>query len=122
MQYKARLDEAEARHNELKARMGDGSLANDPDEYRKVAKAQSELDELVPKYRAWKRAQRELEDARVMLQDIDPDLREMAQLEVTRLEPEVTALEQELQLFELRVHVPPSGEITRRMTNLSIGL
>jgi peptide chain release factor 1 len=101
MQYQDRLDEAEARFSELTDRMADPAVINDSDLYRKTAKAQSELSELVSKYREWKRAFRELEEARAMLSENDPDLQEMAQLEVTRLEPEVAAMEQELQVLLL---------------------
>jgi peptide chain release factor 1 len=101
MQYLDRLLEAEARYAELTAKMADPEVIGDPEEYRKVAKAQSELDELVPKFREWKRADQELQDARVMLSDSDADLREMAELEVTRLEPQVTELEKELQVLLL---------------------
>ncbi|MBV8069599.1 MAG: peptide chain release factor 1 [Acidobacteriaceae bacterium] len=101
MQYIDRLDEAEARHNELDAKMADASVINDPEEYRKVAKAHSELNDLVTKYREWKRASQELGDARLMLSETDPDLRQMAEMEVTRLEPEIAAIENELQVLLL---------------------
>jgi peptide chain release factor 1 len=101
MQYINRLDEAEARHRELDAKMADPAVINDPEEYRKVAKAHSELADLVAKYRDWKKASQELTDARLMLEDADPDLREMAELEVARLEPEVAAIENDLQVLLL---------------------
>ena len=101
MQYRDRLEEAETRYTDLTAKMADPAVINDPDEYRKTAKAQSELAELVGKYREYKKADQELQDARVMLSESDPDLRQMAEMEVVRLEPEVTALEQELQLLLL---------------------
>src|SRR3954467_4766157 len=101
MQYQDRLNEAEARFSELTDRMADPVVINDSDLYRKTAKAQSELSELVAKYRDWKRAFRELQEARLMLDESDAELKEMAQLEVTRLEPEVQGLEQDLQLLLL---------------------
>ena len=101
MQYKNRLEEAEARFNELTDRMADPAVINDSEQYRKTAKAQSELLELVTKYREWKRADQELRDARSMLTESDGDLQQMAELEVVRLEPEVAALEQELQVLLL---------------------
>ncbi len=101
MQYRDRLDEAEARFNELTARMADPALINDPEQYRKTAKAQSELADLVAKYRDYQRDERELREARAMLAETDPELRQMAELEIVRLEPEVEALEQELQLLLL---------------------
>ncbi len=101
MQYRDRLEEAEARFNELTDRMADHAVINDSDLYRKTSKAQSELGELVSKYREWKRADQELRDARPMLAESDPDLREMAQAEVLRLEPELARIEQDLQVLLL---------------------
>ena len=101
MQYKDRLEEAEVCFNELTDRMADHAVINDSDLYRKTAKAQSELGELVSKYREWKKADQELRDARPMLSESDPDLREMAEAEVSRLEPELARIEQELQVLLL---------------------
>jgi peptide chain release factor 1 len=101
MQYQERLDEAEARFNELTAQMADPAVINDSELYRKTAKAQSELTDLVGKYRDWKKTNRELNDARAMLAETDPDLQEMAALEVQRLEPELEQLESDIRLLLL---------------------
>jgi peptide chain release factor 1 len=101
MHYQDRLDEAETRYNELTARMSDPAVINDGEQYRKIAKAESELTELVSKYRQWKKAQQELQDARVMLTENEPELRQMAEAEVVRLEPELAAIEQDLELLLL---------------------
>jgi peptide chain release factor 1 len=101
MQYRDRLDEAEARFEELTARMADASVIADSEQYRKTTKAQSELTELVGKYREWKRASHELADAMLMLAESDPELREMAEVEVARLTPALPQLEQDLQVLLL---------------------
>src|SRR6476646_12008451 len=101
MQYQSRLDEAEARYNELTAKMADPAVIGDSEQYRKVTKAQSELAELVEKYREWKRVDRELRESRVMLAETDPDLRQMAELEVARLEPQLAEIERELEILLL---------------------
>jgi peptide chain release factor 1 len=101
MQYQERLYEAEARFNELTAQMADPAVINDSELYRKTAKAQSELTDLVGKYRDWKKTNRELNDARAMLAETDPDLQEMAALEVQRLEPELEQLESDIRLLLL---------------------
>src|SRR5690348_6963694 len=99
MQYKQRLDEAEARYNELTEKMADPEVINDSDQYRKVTKQQSELADLVAKYREWKKADRELTDARAMLSESDPDLREMAELEVARLQPLLEEVEHDINVL-----------------------
>jgi peptide chain release factor 1 len=101
MQYQDQLEQAEARYDELTAQMADPQVLSDPEQYRKTAKALSDLTELVTKYREWKRAEQELRDARPMLTESDPDLRQMAEMEVTRLEPQVAGIEQDLQLLLL---------------------
>src|ERR1700728_3935942 len=101
MQYQDRLEQAEARYEELTAQMADPVVINDSEQYRKVAKAQSELAEVVTKYREWKRAEQELRDARAMLTETDPELRQMAELEVGRLEPQVAEIDQELEILLL---------------------
>jgi peptide chain release factor 1 len=103
MQHIDRLQQAEARFNDLTAKMTDPTVLSDQDEYRKIAKAQSELTDLVAKFRDWKRSERELADARAMLSEPDPDLRQMAELEVTRLEPELAAIEKDLQILLLPI-------------------
>jgi peptide chain release factor 1 len=101
MRYKERLDEAEARFNELTGQMADPAVISDSEQYRKVSKAQSELGEVVAKYREWKRTDQELNDARAMLQEADPDLRQMADAEVVRLEPELAQIKQDIEILLL---------------------
>lgn len=101
MQYRDRLQEAEQRYVALTDKMADPEVINDSEQYRKTAKAQSELAEIVGKFREWKKAEQELADARLMLNETDSDLREMAELEVARLEPLLESLEQELQILLL---------------------
>jgi peptide chain release factor 1 len=101
MQYTQKLDEIERKYEELTARMADPSVINDPTEYRKLSKAQSELSEVVAKYREWKETSRNLAEARAMLEDSDPDLRAMAHDEVGRLEPALAHIEGELKILLL---------------------
>ena len=101
MQFTNRLDGAEVRYDELTAMMANPDVISDPEEYRKTAKAQSELAEQVNKYREWKKAQQELLDARAMLAESDSELREMAELEIARLEPMLVQIESDLQILLL---------------------
>jgi peptide chain release factor 1 len=101
MQYQSRLDEAEARYDELTAKMTNPAVINDSEQYRKITKAQSELAELVSQYREWKRVDQELRDARAMLAETDPDLRQMAELEVAGVGAQREEIEQELTVLLL---------------------
>lgn len=101
MQYRPKLDEMERRYEDLTAQMADPAVIGDAAQYRKITKAQSELSEIVGKYREWKTAHNNLEEGRVMLNDADADLREMARDEVTRLEPHLAELEHQLKIMLL---------------------
>jgi len=101
MQFEHRLDDLERRFDELTAQMADPTLINDPAAYRKVAKAQRDMQEVIGKYREWKTADRNLKEARVMMEEPDPDLRTMAQDEILKLEPQLAQIEQDLKLLLL---------------------
>ena len=101
MDFTKQLDDVERRFEALTALMADPAVINDPDQYRKTAKAQRELEELVTRYRAYKKAVEDLEGARLMAADDDPELLAMAQEEIARLEPVVQRLTEELKLLLL---------------------
>ncbi len=101
MQYIQKLDEIESRFEEMTRQMADPAIINDPDKYRKTAKSQSELSEVVSKYREWKTINRNLEESRLMLGEADPELREMAAEDVERLEPQLAQIEEELRILLL---------------------
>jgi len=101
MQFTQKLDQIEKRFESLTAQMADPAVIADSDQYRKVTKAQSELSEVVGKYREWKRASDSLAQARGMLQEKDSDLRAMAEAEVLELEPALTQIEEDLKILLL---------------------
>jgi len=101
MQPSPKLEQMEVRFEELTRQMTDPAVIADAAEYRNAAKARSELEEAVSKYREWKKAAGELDQARGMLQESDAELRAMAAEEVARLEPEAARIEHELKLLLL---------------------
>ncbi len=101
MQYQHRLEEMERRYDELTAQMADNSVISDAAQYRKISKLRSDLTEQVNKYREWKEANKNLAEARTMLGESDPELRAMAQEEVSRLEPLLAQYEAELKVLLL---------------------
>jgi len=67
MQYQQKLEAIEARFQNLTTQMTDPEGINDNDSYRKVAKQQSDLQDVVQKYRDWKKVHSDLEGARQMM-------------------------------------------------------
>jgi peptide chain release factor 1 len=101
MQFNEKLEQLEKRFQVLTEQMADPAIISDSDQYRKVTKAQSELSDVVAKYRQWKHAADALAQARGMLEEKDPELREMAQDEILHLEPEMKQIEEDLRILLL---------------------
>ena len=101
MQFVQKLVQLEQRFEELNQQMADPAVISDGDQYRKIAKNRSELEEVVTKFRQWKAVEDSLSQARGMLEENDPELAAMAEEEAARLEPELTRIEEELKLLLL---------------------
>ena len=90
----------ERRYEELNALMADQTAATDPARLSDLAREQSEIEDVVSIYRAYRAAEAELADARSMAGDeSDPELAEMAHAEVPRLEAEQAARERSFICF-----------------------
>ncbi|WP_250125965.1 peptide chain release factor 1 [Chroococcidiopsis sp. CCMEE 29] len=98
-----KLKSVEQTFNELNRRLADPDIATDPAEMQRVAKARSSLEQVVNTYETWKIAQEELTGARQVLKEAngDPELQEMAALEVEALEAKLEQLETRLTILLL---------------------
>ncbi|MBD0387799.1 MAG: PCRF domain-containing protein, partial [Nostoc sp. C3-bin3] len=98
-----KLKSVEQTFNELTRRLGDPDTASNPDEYQEIAKSRSSLEEVVNTYEIWKTAQEDLTGAREVYKESasDPELQEMASLEVKELEEKIEHLESRLKVLLL---------------------
>ena len=97
-----RLDQIEARFQELNKALSSPEIVNDSANYQKTAKAQGELAPIVEKYREYKQLQSGIADSRAMIaQETDPDMLAYAQEELQSLEQQLTAAEEELKVLLL---------------------
>jgi peptide chain release factor 1 len=101
MQFVQKLEQLEKRFEELNQQMADPAVISDGDQYRKVAKARAELEEVVGKFREWKSVEDSLSQARGMLEDKDPELAAMAEEETASLEPRLGEIEEQLKVLLL---------------------
>jgi peptide chain release factor 1 len=86
MEYAGKLDQLEAQFEELTRQLADPAVVSDNARYRKLAKAHSDLSDVVEKYRSWKQLQQDLADLRPMLEEPDLEMRELARQESQVLE------------------------------------
>ena len=98
-----KLKSVEQTFEELTRKMADPDVASQPGEFQRIAKARSALEEVVTTYATWKETQEELEGARQILKEAggDPEMKEMAELEVAELADKVPGLEERLKVLLL---------------------
>ena len=97
-----RLDQIEARYEELTQALASPEIIGDSAKYQKTAKAHSEIAEIVEKYREYKDLKKGIAESKALLADEkDADMRTYAQEELGKLEPRVAAIEEELKVLLL---------------------
>ena len=96
-----RLEQLEARYNELGDQLALPEIQQDREAYQKTAKQHRDLEETVERYRDWKQTRQAIDDARLMLAETDADLRAMAEEEIAALEPRLAEIESALKLLLL---------------------
>jgi len=96
-----RLDQLEARYEDLGLQLSDPKIVNDQENYRKVAKQHRDMEPTVEKFRDYRKLRDAVADARAMLTESDVDMREMAQAELDELEPKLATTEEELKVLLL---------------------
>jgi len=96
-----RLEQIEARFEDLAAQMADPEVLADHEKYQKIAKQHRELAAVVEKFREYRQVQTGIADARAMLNESDPEIRAMAQEELTALEAREPRIEEDLKLLLL---------------------
>ncbi|MFN2517090.1 MAG: peptide chain release factor 1 [Pyrinomonadaceae bacterium] len=95
-----RLEQIEARYEELANQLSAPELLADQTAYTKAARQHRSLGEIVEKYRSWKTLNAELAGARELLDTVDDDeMREMARLEVETLQKKLEATDTELKIL-----------------------
>jgi len=87
-----KLSTVEAQYEDLMTRLGTTEVQSDPTEYRKAAKALSELEPLVQNYRQYKAVRKDIEDSEEIVRGADADMRELAQEELKDLQAKREAI------------------------------
>lgn len=98
---KEKLQNLVERYDEVGALLGDPDIIGDQKKFRDLGKEYSELEPVVQCYQAYSIVLENIQEARLLMQDADPDMREMAGEELKTAEAQVEPLELELQTLLL---------------------
>ncbi|MHB1021255.1 MAG: peptide chain release factor 1 [Acidobacteriaceae bacterium] len=96
-----RLEQIEARYEELGAQLAEPEIISDQQRYQKTAKQHRDLEPVVEMFREYKQIQQGIAEARAMLTETDADIRAMAQDELSQLEEKLPAVEDALKVLLL---------------------
>jgi peptide chain release factor 1 len=96
-----RLDQLEALYEDLGRQLSEPALLSDQKKFQAVAKQHRDLEPTVEKFREYRRLRDGIAEAKAMMNDADPDIREMAEAELAALEPRLPAVEEDLKLLLL---------------------
>ena len=96
-----KLDQLLDRYEELAALLSDAEIITDQKKFRVYSKEYADIEPVVQCFRSHEEQSRQLEDARLMLEDSDIDIREMAEVEITELSQSLASINQSLQTLLL---------------------
>ena len=96
-----KLQLAEARYDEISAKLSDPAVVSDNALYRSLMQEYKNLTPLIETFRSYKRAQESLEEAKTLLSDADEELRRMAQEEYNESRRLVDKYNEELKILLL---------------------
>ena len=94
-----KLADVETRYHELEAMLVDPAVIANRKEFVRLSRERSGMEEVIARYRDWKRVADEERDLGTLLEDADPDLREMARGELPGLRERKAALEEQLKVL-----------------------
>ncbi len=95
------LEEVVNRYNELARQLSDPNVTSDSKRFQQIAKEHAGLRQLVETYETYRRAQKDLQGNKELLNESDEELRQMAKEEIPRLEKEIAELEESLKVLLL---------------------
>src|SRR5271154_4597596 len=96
-----RLDQLEARYEDLGQQMSDPTLVQDQKKFQAIAKQHRTMEPTVEKFREYRKIKEGIAEAKAMLAETDPDIRAMAQEELNTLEPLLAPVEEQLKVMLL---------------------
>lgn len=94
-----KLEEVEKRYDELTEKISDPEIISDQETWKKYMKEQSQMKDIVDKFREYKIIKKQMEEAKELMNDAD--MKEMAEEEYYSCRDELEKMEEELKILLL---------------------
>ena len=92
-----KLEAVEKRYEELNEKISDPEVISNQNEWKKLMKEHSDLQDIVAKYREYKKTKQNIEDAKQMLED--KELKELAEAEIEENKEKLPQIEEDLKIL-----------------------
>lgn len=104
-----KLDFTKEKYKELSIKVSQPEVINNQPEWRKLVKEMSDMEPIVKKYEQYSKAKDSYEEAKEILEsESDEEMRELAKMEISELEEDITKYEEELKV--LLIPTDPNDE------------
>lgn len=94
-----RLNAIQARYNQISEMLIDPEIVTDIKKLTSLAKEQKSLEKVVNKYNEYKLLEQEIKDAKEMMTESDPEIREMAEMELEEAKKKLQEVEQDIKVL-----------------------
>ncbi|MBW1813563.1 MAG: peptide chain release factor 1 [Deltaproteobacteria bacterium] len=95
----SKLEGVEERFLEIEKILSDPAIVSDREAYQKYAREHSDLNEVVSVFRKYKQTVQDINDSTELLEDNEPEIKELAKSEIETLSEKKENLEEELKLL-----------------------
>ena len=92
-----KLESVEKRYDELTAKVSDPAIIANNNEWRKLVKERSSMEDVVIKYREYKQVLKNMQEAEEMIKD--PEMKELAEEEYYSCKDQISQIEEELKIL-----------------------
>jgi peptide chain release factor 1 len=96
-----KLEEVEDRYLQLEKSLSDPEVIRNQASYQKLAKEHAELSPLTARYRRYKSLADQAQENKELLEDPDPQMRELAKGEIEAIKVQLSRIEEEIRLLLL---------------------
>ncbi len=90
-----------ARHEEIAALLSEPEIQSDQDKFKALSQEYSQLTDIVEKFNQHNEAMEQMESAKILMDDDDPEMRQLAKDDIQEAKLNVTEIEQQLQILLL---------------------
>jgi len=96
-----KLEDIKKKYDELTEMLGNPDIVSDQNKFREISKDHSDMRPVVEKYEEYLVVKSQMEDAEAMLDDDDPEMKELAEMEIEEAKAKIPVFEDELKVLLL---------------------